>query len=299
MIETSSHHSAQEGLESGEITQVMLEKLPQIARQVMKQNKNGEHGIGKDFYDNPDSVDLHEPNWHQWGVITHTKKVVEAYTGPEVRKYLEEWGIKREVDKSLSEEVDGIPKAELVKLGLALHDVGKFIGGTTIDPQTGKEKITYQNHETASGEIINNGLVKKILEEEFGFTEKQIVYIGKCAELHFKLGDLRDSAKNSHAKYSMRYTETPEFTEQVKAYQRAYPEYATEIGLMFLCDSLGKTELRINGDSDEKIEQERANVEEKLRQKQLNGRLVNCVLQLPINIKVAQLYLQSLIHREI
>lgn len=298
MSETFTQFSAQEGLESGETIQVILERLTQIARQVMVQNKNGKYGISKEFHDNPDSIDLHEPNWHQWGVITHTKKVTEAYTGSEVRNYLEQWGIKNEINKLMREEVDGIPKTELIKLGLALHDVGKFVGGTVVDPQTGKEKITYQNHEAASGEIINKGQVKTILEEEFGFTPMQIVYISKCAELHFKLGDLRDEAKKSPAKYSIKYLGTPEFKSQVEAYQKAYPEYAVEIGLMFLCDSLGKTELRIDADSDEKIEEQRANVEAELRQKQLNSKLVNCILQLPINIKVAQLYLQSHIQRE-
>ena len=196
------------------------------------------------------------------------------------------------VDTALSEEVDGVPKRQLLQAVSLLHDVGKFTARKiTRDPTTGAVSTSFEDHEVHSGEIVR-GELSPVLTD-WGLSPHQIDYIATCTELHFELGKVRRVSK-AVGGYTMAFIDTPEFRATAQEIIDTHPDYALEIGLQFIADSLSKTEVVPRsgvGSTDQEIEQERPWVSAELERKHLDPRLVNQAMQQPINLKVTKAYL--------
>lgn len=108
-----------------EIISSLWEKIPIIAKDLIQKSQDLSDERNKNFFENPDDVLEHEPNWHQWGVITHTK-MFEKFYREEIPQYLEQWGVSDKVQQRMSEQIDGISKDQLLNIAILCHDLGKF-----------------------------------------------------------------------------------------------------------------------------------------------------------------------------
>ena len=271
------------------LSKLEKEFLPKIAKYIISHNNKLPYVFKYRFYQNPDSVEEHKPKWHQWGIITHSLKFREAFD-TQVFKYLEQWGMKDQIEEYLAQEIDGVPKKELIRIAAPLHDLGKFQKGLKIK-ENGKIKFDFSNHEELSEKLILTHPVRRILKE-FQLTDNQIEYIAKCAGNHYKLGFIRKKAKKSDVGYTMKFIESPEFYKMVKTELPKFEDLKVEIGLLFLSDSLGKCELNISANSDEEIEYLIPKLEQEIKRRNLNPYLIEAVKQSPVNLAASREYLK-------
>ncbi len=272
-------------------TDTIIEKLylylEETAKDIIRQNLDLSIKENLDFLNNPDDVNHQKPKWHQFGIITHTKMVEKAFR-EEVPLYLTRWGIKDMADIHLDEEIDGIKKRDLFIMTIILHDTGKF-KVRTMKKKNGFITYSFKPHEKASGEIIRS--VKHILNKNFLLTERQIEYIARCAELHFELGLLRYTGKDSKTGFNREFIHSEVFRNTALEFILKNPDFKWEIGLFFLADTLGKIDIRINNeDNTDEIEKVKKEIEEK----NLYAGIINGVLQLPVNLAAAEEYFKIL-----
>ncbi|MFA5333286.1 MAG: hypothetical protein WC376_02215 [Candidatus Nanoarchaeia archaeon] len=305
------------------ITEKLEEMLPIIGARIAKNNKYLSEEEKKEFLENLDSPEQHSPKWHEWGIITHTKKFREMYDN-EVQKYLKDWDVKNYTDKWLNEEIDGKKKSELLRISIPLHDLGKF--NKQVIYKDGKKSYEFEGHEKESERIIKEDFVKEELQK-LGLTENQIKYVAECAGNHYALGIIRKKAKETSLEYTIEFAKSEEFKEiaersiekdleykdQDIKYRVGYAsnpveaaikyskddKFRIEKGLLFLADSLAKTELRMTAvynDADIKVKSKP--IEKIIEEKGMNKSLINAVEQMPVNTAVAKWYLRNLSRAE-
>lgn len=228
-----------------------------------------------------DSPKQHQPNWHQWGIITHTRNFLKMYDN-EVKQYLKEWNRLEAIEKHFLEEIDSIPKSKLVYLGILLHDIGKFRKNYT--KKLNRRVIyTFNKHEIYSQKIIQNDLYS-LLHKYYGLTDKQIEYIAMCARYHFELGFIREIGKKSKYGYSVAFAKSQEFKDALLNTLKSFKEYKIEVGVLFLADSCAKTDIVFKNNRSDK------NILKDIKQLGLNPKLIQAVKQKPINLEIAKSY---------
>ncbi|MBI4097840.1 MAG: HD domain-containing protein [Candidatus Levybacteria bacterium] len=237
------------------------------------------------FYNNPDNPSQHQPAWHQWGVITHIF-MFEKYYREAVPSMLDSWGVGDAARDHFSEEVGGVG----IRLAVLLHDIGKF--STRRFKKDDQSRWNFVGHERESGRIIREGEARAILEEH-GLTQDQVEYVARCAELHFELGIVRNRAKISKSGYSLEFARSEKLAKICRQIQSKYPGFKWEIGVLFLADSLAKTDETVEADDDREITGQKETVKARLEKRGLRPELATAVLQQPINMKVAEVYLKS------
>lgn len=269
-----------------EITDFLLEKLPDIANHIIEVRPENEN-----FIKNPDDPNEHVVNWHQFGIITHTRVVLEAYI-KDTPKFYDQWNVRDKINNKLSVKIDGKTKYDLIKIGIILHDIGKFARNFKND--NGNIDHNFYGHEAISENIIisEDSFIHDLLKNTLNLTIPQIGYIGRIAGLHFELGKSRDAARKSTLGYSIAFSKTIGCEKSCLDIAYNYAEFKEEIGMLFLCDSLGKTDIRINAESDEQIEKHETNIHEVLVKRNLNPKLIAAIKQLPVNIAITKRYLQ-------
>ncbi len=273
-----------------EIISSLWQKLPTIAKDLILQTQDISEPRNKIFFDNPDNYLEHEPNWHQWGIITHTK-MFEKFYHQEIPAYIEDWGIKEKVDSYMSEEIDGMNKEVLLNMSIPLHDLGKFTMRRLKKEEDGSISTSFKKHEVESGRIIRSIKFSEMLKKEYNVTAAQIEYIARCAELHYELGIVRDEAKKSKMGYTLIYAQSDEFAERAKQLQEQHTGFGLEVGILFLADSLAKTDIRLNNDTDKDLSAQEQKTKELIVQRGLNPKLIKAVMQLPVNREIAKTYL--------
>lgn len=281
-----------------EIIASLWEKLPAIAKDLIQKSLDLSDERNRRFFENPDDFLEHEPNWHQWGIITHTK-MFEKFYREEIPRYLKQWGLSDKFQKQMSEQIDGLTKDQLLNIAILLHDLGKFTERKLKREEDGSISTSFKNHEAVSGKIIRTPEFSKMLKQEYGLTEAQIEYIACCAEMHYELGIVRDEAKKSAFGYTLTFVRSDEFKNRAKQIMAQYPDFQLEIGVLFLADSLAKTDIRIEADTDEQIDSQDELIKETLAQRGLNPQLIKAVKQLPVNLAVAEAYLKIWAGRDI
>jgi hypothetical protein len=259
------------------ITKEINENLESLGRKIIteqiKQSKNSLFNLyRKEFFLEIDSPLQHQTKWHQWGIITHTRKFLEMYK-QEVQEDLKHWGVSEIVDKKLSEEIDGISKEKLLYIAILLHDIGKF-QKTYIEHSNLKVTFRFKNHEKYSQHIIENELYP-LLHNHYRLTKQQISYIGICARYHFELGFIREEAKKTEYGYSLKFVHSELFHELISKRINTFKAYSIEVGILFLGDSYAKTEIGSLQD---------------LEKQNQESRLFFAVQQKEVNIEVAKAY---------
>jgi len=236
------------------------------------------------FAANLDAVEEHQPRWHHWGIVTHSFKFRAMYND-EARRYLEAWGLYNAVAQALSEEIDGVAKADLFQIMMPWHDLGKFWKKPGKRPQG-----DFGGHHELSAKIILTRLKGRLTE--YGLTEDQIQYIARCAMYHYELAFLRKKAIDSEAGYDIKFTESDAFKKAVMSRPSELQDIEVEIGLMFLADSLAKTDIILQATTDAGIIDCTSYAKDELAKRSLNKKLIGAVLQRPVSIAVARRYLE-------
>ena len=282
-----------------EVAELISRELPSMASDnVPVESKGHIADRGSDLYtaraeflrDKPDDYTQHAPKWHQHGIITHSREFARSITDL-IPLYLEQWGLSEKADIILSQQIDGLEKKDLLTIAGLLHDIGKFSSRTEIIEDGTVRSYSFTGHEEHSGVIIRDDKVRQTLED-LGLGAAQIEYIAKCAELHFELGKVR-TAFYRHEGYNMAVIDSDSFTEGIVETIERHPDYALEIGLLYLADSLSKTEVKATGQSDDEIEAETETLTKELASKNLDLRLIAQAKQMPVNIKLVRKYLNT------
>jgi hypothetical protein len=268
-------------------------KMSGLARELIEQNLDMSLEANRRFRDNPDSPLEHKPQWHQWGVITHSRKF-EEFSRTEVPGYLEEWGVAEAAEQVMLEQIDGRTKGELLGLVAACHDLGKFTTRTIRnDVVAGLERdFDFKGHEAASGRIIRQPGFSGKLRADYGLTERQIEYVAACAERHYALARIRDAAVHKLGGFTIAFTSSLEFQASADKLMDKHPDFQLELGLMYLADSLAKLEIRSPARTDDEIAAQDAETRRMVTERGLHPILVDGAKQLPVNVALVERYLK-------
>ncbi|MEI6774255.1 MAG: hypothetical protein WCL18_05725 [bacterium] len=258
--------------------------LPIIANSIIPDNAEN-----KSFREHPDDPKEHQPMWHEFGIITHSKKMLQQFFNR--NNWLKP--IKKQIDSVLQETIDGKTKEELMAISIIFHNIGKYL--RTIYIKNGEREIAHPDHEQLGKNIcMTNPHVQKLIQDRYHLTEKQYNYMTNCIGLHFELAKLRVNSQTIQQGYNLQYTHSDKFMRICENIRNKNPEYKTEIGVLFLCDSLAKTDITVYEKSDEKLLEKKKTMIQLLEEKKMPAELINPVMQKPINIAVAKKYLEYL-----
>jgi hypothetical protein len=272
-----------------QILTVLRNMLPDIARRLIASKQDMSDPRQQAFKTDPDNPAEHSPLWHQYGILTHSKEF-QTIIKSGLSVLSAQWNISNEVKAALSEEIQGVSKADLLQIASLLHDLGKFTTRVFERQEDGTLLAKFVGHETDSGAIVRTEL-KDVLQK-MGMHEQQIEYIARCTEHHFDLGKARQVAIDNGG-YTMTFARSETFKKVAQDMIKANPELALEVGLMFIADSLSKTRVMATADTDEGINAQRSALEQEIKQKGLDSRLINQALQQPVNVEIGRQYLQT------
>lgn len=241
------------------------------------------------FYREPDNVEEHHLDWHQYGIITHTKKVRDAYR-TELLPLLESWGLAATTTRDLAAtNASSWSRGELLEISIPLHDLGKFCRKHFW--KDGVAVPDYNGHEALSREIVTtNASVRKVLVDA-GLNEHDIQRVADLAGLHFELGKVRDVARQQQG-YTIAFSQSASAQRIFHELVAQHPTYALEIGLWYVIDSMGKISLRFDAQSDPERIAAQPEMETELAAHGLRPSLINALMQYPVNMHVARAYLQ-------
>ena len=251
-----------------------------VSKEIDKETDSLIRQYKQQFFTELDSPEQHQPNWHQWGIITHTRNFMKMYDN-EVKQYLKAWNRIEAIEEHLSKQIDGISKSKLIYLGILLHDIGKFQKNYS-KKLNWRVIYTFNKHEVYSQEIIQNDLYP-LLHDYYRLTDKQIEYIAMCARYHFELGFIREIGKKSKYGYSAVFAKSQDFKDAVLDVLPSFEEYRIEAGVLFLADSYAKTDVAFKDRSDNEILED-------LKYQDLNPKLIHAVKQKSVNLEVAKCY---------
>ncbi len=266
------------------ITDRLKDELEEVAKKLILENLDITVEKNRDFFNNPDGMEHHNPWWHQWGIITHTEMVHRTFI-EEVPLYIEKWGEMEKIRGHLNKEIDKTPRRNLFIFSIYFHDAGKFKTRKLYINAEGVMYCGFKNHEKASGEIIRDKYLSSKLKKDFFLTDNQIEYIAKSAELHYELGILRDKSKKTDMGYTREFIKSLLFHNSVGEIIKKNPDFKWEIGLFYLADTLGKTDLRL---CDENNPEEINKIKKEIKRRNLPEDLIKGILQLPTGIEVVK-----------
>ncbi len=205
--------------------------LPEMARAVIRAHLDLDDESNRAFLSDPDGREQHQTHWHQWGIITHTRIFLRHFD-IDIPRYLRDWDLWEQADRELSVRIDGASRWSLLRISILLHDIGKFAARTR-----GRQTFHFMRHESVSGEIVRNELEL----DQFELTPAQIEYVALSAEDHFVLGHLRKRAR-ADGVFDTVFTESRTFVGLAEVIKQRHPFDYVEIGVLFLGDSLAKTD---------------------------------------------------------
>lgn len=205
--------------------------LPAMAREVIRRHLDLSVAENDAFLREPDDREHHQTQWHQWGILTHSRVFLRDLETA-VPSYLRDWDLWQPVDRHLRQPIDGASKWELLRIVALLHDIGKF--GAR---RRGRERFHFARHEELSRQIILCDLDLT----RFGLTGPQIEYVARCSGDHFVLGIVRKRAREQGT-YDQAFVGSDAFAELAREIKAEHPDDFIEIGVLFLGDSLAKVE---------------------------------------------------------
>lgn len=273
-------------------------ELPEFARELILGPRYREirDPYRETFAGSPDSPLMHSPRWHQWGIITHTRQVGQRFE-TELPRKLEEWFGSELAERRLGlaqERLDGISRWELLLTSAPAHDWGKFTVRWTAQGGT-SPRFRFGGHEAESGVLVRE---RSSWFLDQGLSAAQVEYVARCAELHFKLGKVRDRARNRGG-YNLAWARSSSFLEAAKAVMQECPGFEREVGLFFLADNWGKTDLLDSREfeDDDQVRELKSELRRTIEERQLHPGLIECALQLPTNTAVGRRYLELFLSR--
>lgn len=248
-----------------------------VAKEIVIEKDNLIKLYKQQFFMEIDCNKQHKYNWHQWGILTHSRNCMMMYDD-EISTYLNDWNVVETINKHLSEEIDNIKKSKLIYLGILLHDLGKFKKRYIIEPNN-KVKWSFNQHELYSQQIILEELYP-LLHNHYQLSQKQIEYISICARYH---GLIRHIIKRSNLNYSSEFIQSKKFKTLLMNELLPLIEYKIEIGLLFFADLCAKTDVSFQHKSDIEILND-------IEARKLNPKLLHAVRQKEESIEVVKQY---------
>ena len=234
------------------------------------------------FQENPDFLEERIVKWHQFGLLTHTRNVKKAFCN-EAPDLIKSWGLEDKLKERLNHKVLESTKYNLFDISIIFHDLGKIICYN----DSSKNRF----HETESANLIN--YFKNRLNN-LGLSNSSINYLKRCIQTHDVVGkEIRDNLTET-GKFSFSNLVKDPVKDLCKKIAKKYHDVNLEIGFYFLCDSLGKTDLRINAKDDKELLISKESFVKTIEQRDLNPKIIYAANQLPLNIKLAEVYLTSL-----
>lgn len=254
------------------IAQDFEKELPDIIRTIASNHCLDE------FIKNPDFLEDRLKKWHQFGIITHSKNVRAAFNF-EIKSYLNDWNIYDSVMAHLDHKIENYSKNELFEISIPLHDLGKVLAS--------KSEKKNRKHELFSSYLINNTCLKEKLRC-YGIFNESLDYLSNIIKTHSMVGKgFRDILKDSgNLNIENLNSNTSTYCENII---NCVGGLEIETGIYFLCDVLGKTDIRYDGDNMTIDE-----IDMTIKKRNLNPDLRYAVLQQPINLKISKIYLKYL-----
>lgn len=277
--------------------EIIKKKLPELAQELVKQYLDQTKPWNTAFANDLDNPQHHKPEWHQWGILTHTFNFLERYR-TEAQGFLKEWGMKEKVDTYFNATIEGIPRSDLIELGILFHDLGKFSKRrvskkqASIDPDF--PDFTFGLHEAESERLLHQNGIYKFLRDTLELTSAHIFYIGRIAALHYELAKIRDRAKYMKFEYSYEFLNSAQYRSDCLHTWRHHPDFGIEIGVLYLGDNLGKTEFRLHPfpTSEDEAASHIWKVIPELERKDIDPRHIAAVITQPLSIYAARKYLE-------
>ncbi len=150
------------------------------------------------FLADPDHPDEHKPEWHEFGIITHTRQLVAALPDavPTALRAIDPT-IAGRVDDYLSGAIDGLSRRDLTLVAGYWHDIGKFTSRTL--GRRGDWRFRGHAHESArliTGEYegFSDGIGAR-----YGLSRAQIAYVTRLADLHYAPMELKLALRRAAA----------------------------------------------------------------------------------------------------
>ena len=157
--------------------------LPTLARALIPRSPS----VSARFLERPDDPGEHKPEWHQYGIITHTRQFVVA-----LREEVP--GALRRIDPEIAARaeayfatpLDGLTRRELLLVAGYWHDVGKFTTRTV--GRRGDWRFIGHAHDSAR--LIAAG-PDGGLGARYGLTAAQTAFVARLADLHYAPMELK------------------------------------------------------------------------------------------------------------
>lgn len=278
---------------------ILRSELPALAHTLITAYLPQNIAYNADFAAHPDEPRHHKPQWHQWGILTHTDRFLTAFD-TEVQAYIQAWGMTRAYDNWMAVHIDGRRKEDLLRLGILYHDLGKFTSRHLSKHQHSTDPafpdFSFGGHEAASEQLIHGHLADRL--SALGYTDAHLEYIGRVAALHYEIAKIRDRVKYSGEGYSLRFVAGEDFAREAKLLHLEYEDYAMEVGLMYLGDSLAKTQYRLQpfpqDDTTRLVHPDLAEIRRDLDRQGLPAHHLDCVTHLPVSVAAVHAYLTFL-----
>lgn len=267
-------------VDSKNMAAVLESRLPDLIRKIaLCYNSH-------DFLENPDFLEKRNKKWHQFGILEHTKRV-RNFFNHDLEQFLKKWGLDSEISSHFSERIDKIERRILFDISIVLHDLGK-IPAYEEDKDKGTLNTRSRNHEIYSEHLIRENFLDNKLTE-LGLSESHKKYIACCVGTHGVLGkEIRDSLKGLNA-YLVSNLNSSDVLQKFDEISKKYHPFETELGIFYLCDSKAKIDIEINSD-----EADFLCIERVLRERGLPLELKEGIKQIPINLKLSELYLKRI-----
>lgn len=158
-------------------------ELPTLARELIPQAPS----VSARFLDRPDDPGEHKPEWHQYGIITHTRQFVVALREavPGALRRIDP-AIAARADAYFAASLDDLTRWELLLVAGYWHDVGKFTTRTV--GRRGDWRFIGHAHDSARliAEGPDGGLGAR-----YGLTAAQTVFVARLADLHYAPMELK------------------------------------------------------------------------------------------------------------
>jgi len=157
--------------------------LPTLARELIPRSPS----VSARFLDRPDDPGEHKPEWHQYGIITHTRQFVAALREavPGALRRIDP-AIAARADAYFAASLDDLTRWELLLVAGYWHDVGKFTTRTV--GRRGDWRFIGHAHDSAR--LIAAGAAGG-LGARYGLTVAQTAFVARLADLHYAPMELK------------------------------------------------------------------------------------------------------------
>ena len=272
-------------------------ELPTLAVALIKQHLDQTQPYNADFALHPDEPRHHKPQWHQWGILTHTDHFLQSYD-TEVQICIDTWGLRTLYNAWMAQEIEGKSKGDLLRLGILYHDLGKFTTRHLSSKQHSTDALypdfSFGGHEAASEVLIQQHLTERLMR--LGYTSRQIWYIGRCAALHYEIAKIRDHIKNTHGGYSLLFVAGDIFAREATLLLEEFRDFAFEVGIMYLGDSLAKTAFRLTpeptNDTERLVHPSLPEIKRLIAAEGLPENHIDCVLHVEVSKAAVKRYME-------